>query len=284
MKSPQLPPLLPQPIIMKLIDFVFQFQTITSLIREMLTKVEDEQQIKLEQLNSIKTQQQTLFNSTKTSPSFDSLSSFANTSIAPVVANNSITYGLTLEDKERLAKQNEQSERLKAQSPLTPQSVKPLGDQHKPKDLTSTLINSNMSNLSLNSRQTPLNTIPSNLNQSFTSPQFNAFQLQNNVMQPSITGFPISAAQQPIRPNMSAFDSIVIPSMKSSTSPQMPMRSMNSTMNPMTNNMSPFGLNPNNMVFNQQNSQSFGAFSSNPVQNQNQAKQLSKSELEDFLS
>lgn len=255
----------------------------------MMSKVEEEQQIKLEQLNSIKAQQQTLFNSTRTSPSFDSLSSLANTantSTAPVVTNNSISYGLSLEDKERLAKQNEQSERLKAQSPLTPQTVRPTAD--KPKDLTSTLINSSLTNLSMNSRQIPSNApIMNQMNQPFTSPQpFNAFQypsppMQNNVIQPSMTGFASMSApqQQPIRPNMSAFDSIMIPDLKASASPQMPMRSMNTSINSMTN-MSPL-LSSN--AFNQQNSQSFGAFVGSNAK-PSQAKQLSKSELEDFLS
>ncbi|CAG2111669.1 unnamed protein product, partial [Medioppia subpectinata] len=96
-----------------------QFQTIMSLVREMLCKIEDEQQVKLEQLNSIKSQQQSLFNSTQQkSPTFDNLSQLTNSanSFSPVLsgANNSTASALTLEDKERLAKQSEQNERLKA--------------------------------------------------------------------------------------------------------------------------------------------------------------------------
>ena len=251
----------------------------------MLSKVEEEQHIKLEQLNSIKAQQNSLFNSIKTSPSADCLSNLTNIS-SPVVTNNSNTTALSLEEKERLSKQSEQNERLRTQSPLIPQTAKPLQEQSKPKDLTSTLINSNLSHLSLNSnsRQMPANNM--GFSQSFTSPplnnQLNAFpfqsQMQTNSVQYPSSGFPSMSApigQQTIRPNLSAFDNIVIPDLKTSTTSQ-PMRTMNA-------NTTPFLNNSTNMAFNQQNSQTFGPFVDSNSSGK-QAKQLSRSELEDFLS
>ena len=119
------------------------------LIREMIGKVEDEQLIKLEQLNSIKNQQQTLFNSgnnlTKISPSV-SLDGFDGFPDIQLNQNRNVnsSSGLSLEEKERLAREKEQNEILKSQTTLIPQPVKK-PETHKPKDLTSTLINSNLS-------------------------------------------------------------------------------------------------------------------------------------------
>ncbi|XP_054159114.1 SCY1-like protein 2 [Oppia nitens] len=283
-----------------------QFQTIMSLIRDMLCKVEDEQQIKLQQLNSIKSQQDSLFNSTvnitRKSPTFDSLSSFTITTPGAIEHNysNRSATALSLEDKERLAKQNEQNERLSSQSTLVPQTAKPVTESHQPKDLTSTLMNSNLTNLSLNSRP------QQSFNNSFTSPmnsQFStSFPIQTNSVQFPNTvtnafhAMPIQ--QQTVRTNMSSFDNLVIPELKKPMNAQssQPMGTM--TMNPISNSMANnWTTNSNSFVTNnttnlgfsgnQLNSNtSFGAFiDSNSTLNSSQktTKPLSKSELEDFL-
>jgi hypothetical protein len=265
-----------------------------SLIREMLSKIEEEHQIKLEQLNSIKVQHQSLFNSTKTSPTnptYDQLSNI--TSISSPITNNSNTSALSLEDKERLVKQKEQNERLKTQSPLTPQPVKQL-ETAKPKDLTSTLITSNLSNLSLNSRQNSLqqqNYNPS-YSMSFTSPMnsqfnngFNSFQFQPQNQTNSFQ----TPVQQPLRPNLSAFDKLMIPDLKKPTNSQsQPMRTINAPLNTLGNN----NWTTNTTVNNSMNGTQLGSTQQNcyfggfvdSTSNSGQAKQLSKSELDDFLS
>lgn len=268
-----------------------------SLIREMLSKIEEEHQIKLEQLNSIKVQHQSLFNSIKTSPTNPTCDQSSNITTISSPITNSNTSALSLEDKERLVKQKEQNERLKTQSPLTPQPVKQL-ETSKPKDLTSTLITSNLSNLSLNSRQNSLqqqNYNPS-YSMSFTSPtnsqfnnEFNSFQFQPQNQTNSFQ----TPGQQPLRPNLSAFDKLVIPDLKKPMNSQsQPMRTMNTPLNTLGNsnwvtNTTNTTINNNSMNgtqlgFTQQNSY-FGGFVDS-TSNSRQAKQLSKSELDDFLS
>ncbi|KAI2665294.1 SCY1-like protein 2 [Labeo rohita] len=60
---------------------------------------------------------------------------------------------LTLEEKQRLAKEQEQAAKLRSQQPLAPQSVKPAATTPQAKDLTSSLLNNmtSLNNLSLNS-------------------------------------------------------------------------------------------------------------------------------------
>jgi hypothetical protein len=263
-----------------------------SLIREMLSKIEEEHQIKLEQLNSIKVQHQSLFNSVKTSPTNPTYDQLSNTTTISSPITNSNTSALSLEDKERLVKQKEQNERLRTQSPLTPQPVKQL-ETPKPKDLTSTLITSNLSNLSLNSRQ---NSVQQNYNpsysMSFTSPmnsqfnnEFNSFQFQPQNQTNSFQ----TPGQQPLRPNLSAFDKLVIPDLKKPMNSQsQPIRTMNTPLNTLgnsnwtTNTINNNSTNGTQLGFTQQNTY-FGGFVDS-TSNSRQAKQLSKSELDDFLS
>lgn len=256
-----------------------QFQTIMTLIREMLSKVEDEHQIKLEQLNSIKVQHQSLFNNTQKSPVYEEVSNMSNNS-NPMIKNN-ITSPLSLEDKERLAKQKEMNERLKTQSPLLPQNIKQI-ETSKPKDLTSTLISSNISNLSLNSSQTSQTYSTPSYSMSYSSPmnsqqnnEFKSYQTQNNTFQP---------LQQSLRPNLTAFDKLVIPDLKKPMNSQ-PMKAMNSMQNSLGNNnwsTNTSIINNNNLMnTNQLQNNIFGGFVDS---NSKQTKQLSKSEMEDFLS
>ena len=254
------------------------------LIREMIGKVEDEQLIKLEQLNSIKNQQQTLFNSgnnlTKISPSV-SLDGFDGFPDIQLNQNRNVnsSSGLSLEEKERLAREKEQNEILKSQTTLIPQPVKK-PETHKPKDLTSTLINSNLSNLSLNpsmnlsSMNNPQSSMSLNYNSNVPSQLLNQFQpFQSSHQQ-------FNSFNQNIKPsvtsNTSALDNLVIPDLKKSH-PQ-PMKSMISTSSNSNNSNNSSGWPPigSNLMGNQ-----LPNYNSNSTKT---TKTLSKSELDDFLN
>ncbi|KAI2802790.1 SCY1-like protein 2 [Blomia tropicalis] len=108
-----------------------QYNTVVMLIHEMLSKIEEEHQAKLQQLDSIKVQQDSFFqqqtneNGIKNFPTnldpFDLSSNDQSATSVPIPQNKN----LSLEDKERIANQQEQLKR---------QAI----------DLTSTLINANL--------------------------------------------------------------------------------------------------------------------------------------------
>ncbi|XP_059616909.1 SCY1-like protein 2 [Phlebotomus argentipes] len=145
-----------------------QFNALISLVKEMIDRVEVEHRTKLEQLNSIQQESKALdlnyANATgPLVPSVPSshnsemdkmfsnlgLDSYLNTSQhdpSPVTAQPAVevkaSTSLSLEEKQRMAKQQEQAQRLQKQATVVPK-VAPA----KPKDLTSTLIEANLSQI-----------------------------------------------------------------------------------------------------------------------------------------
>ncbi|KAL6116749.1 scyl2 [Pungitius sinensis] len=137
-----------------------QFNSFMAVIRDMLSRMEAEHKTKLEQLHSMQEQQRSINISspgsqseTTTSPpssgkQIDDIfgSTGANgrengSAAAPAPQPNRMS--LTLEEKQRLAKEQEQAAKLRNQQPLAPQSVKPANSSNaKTKDLTSSLLNS----------------------------------------------------------------------------------------------------------------------------------------------
>ncbi|KAL4658400.1 SCY1-like protein 2 isoform X3 [Arapaima gigas] len=147
-----------------------QFNSFMAVIRDMLTRMEAEHKTKLEQLHVMQEQQRSLNISnhlnqpeeTKSTPSpcneIDNI--FGGSSEQNGKENGSSTItsqlsrvSLTMEEKQRLAREQEQAAKLRSQQPLTPQSVKPIPTATQTKDLTSSLLNNmtSLSNLSLNS-------------------------------------------------------------------------------------------------------------------------------------
>uniref|UniRef100_A0A3P8SFB5 SCY1 like pseudokinase 2 n=1 Tax=Amphiprion percula TaxID=161767 RepID=A0A3P8SFB5_AMPPE len=115
-----------------------QFNSFMMVIRDMLSRMEAEHKTKLEQLHVMQEQQRCLssFSSPITIDSFYSLG-FLNHIMS-----------LTLEEKQRLAKEQEQAAKLRNQQPLAPQTIKPAATTNaQTKDLTSSLLN-NMTSLS----------------------------------------------------------------------------------------------------------------------------------------
>ncbi|XP_051547229.1 SCY1-like protein 2 [Myxocyprinus asiaticus] len=154
-----------------------QFNSFMAVIRDMLSRMEAEHKTKLEQLHIMQEQQRSLnitnqmnqSEETKSTPSpatqvreideiFGGSSGSAgvngkeNGSSSSTVSQPS-RVSLTLEEKQRLAKEQEQAAKLRSQQPLAPQSIKPAATTLQAKDLTSSLLNSmtSLNNLSLNS-------------------------------------------------------------------------------------------------------------------------------------
>lgn len=234
------------------------------LIREMLNKVEEDHQSKLQQLDSIKVQQDSFFQSSENnkSASADPFNFDALSTVVPKNGDGAVV--LSLDDKERIAFQKEQQQRLNNEQPLVPQTKSsPMGSTNansQAKDLTSTLISAN------------LNMLPRN--QSFTSNSmsFANFNSQPIVNRPASEHL-LTNNVNSSKPNMSAFDSLVIPNLSQKATQSLNAMktvttlSSSSSMNTGTSlNASPF---LNNVSTNQSSLSS---------------KQLSKSELEEFLN
>uniref|UniRef100_A0A673N8D8 SCY1-like protein 2 n=1 Tax=Sinocyclocheilus rhinocerous TaxID=307959 RepID=A0A673N8D8_9TELE len=147
-----------------------QFTSFMAVIREMMNRMEAEHKTKLEQLHIMQEQQRSLninqmnqSEETKNTPSPATQVRDVNTplrwlltldvvDVLTVVWGN-VQVSLTLEEKQRLAKEQEQAAKLRSQQPLAPQSVKPATTTPQAKDLTSSLLNNmtSLNNLSLNS-------------------------------------------------------------------------------------------------------------------------------------
>ncbi|XP_063705477.1 SCY1-like protein 2 [Culicoides brevitarsis] len=159
---------------------VAQFNAIMSMIKEMVQRIETEHRSKLEQLNSIKNETKemdlnlqpnsgSLLPSVKSPPTnemdkmFSDLgldgymdsqtfpeNSSQNGFFSPTTPSNmssSLSSGsLSLQDKQRMVAQQEMNQRLQTQAPIMP-SAAPQKQVTKPKDLTSTLIESNLSQM-----------------------------------------------------------------------------------------------------------------------------------------
>lgn len=148
-----------------------QFNSFMAVIRDMLSRMEAEHKTKLEQLQAMQEQHRSLNISNtlnqseepKPMPSpgkqIDSIFG-ANSSSAgmngkengsSVATSQPSRVSLTLEEKQRLAKEQEQAAKLRSQQPLTPNVMKSASSTPQAKDLTSSLMNNmtSLSNLSL---------------------------------------------------------------------------------------------------------------------------------------
>ncbi|XP_068128911.1 SCY1-like protein 2 [Hyperolius riggenbachi] len=142
-----------------------QFNSFMSVIKEMLSKLEAEHKTKLEQLHIMQEQQKSLDISSQLNMSSDAQPSKTNsqadkvfdmgqdflTSMNEKQENGHIPkpqakVSLTLEEKQKLAKEQEQVQKMKSQRPLAPTSVTPAAPVKQTKDLTMTLME-NMSSL-----------------------------------------------------------------------------------------------------------------------------------------
>uniref|UniRef100_A0A667YT96 SCY1 like pseudokinase 2 n=1 Tax=Myripristis murdjan TaxID=586833 RepID=A0A667YT96_9TELE len=145
-----------------------QFNSFMVVIRDMLSRMEAEHKTKLEQLHVMQEQQRSMNISnqgnqseeTKSTPSpgnqvrgqeRDQRRLVKSQDFTWILFEESLRMSLTLEEKQRLAKEQEQAAKLRNQQPLAPQTVKPATSTTQAKDLTSSLLNSmtSLNNLSL---------------------------------------------------------------------------------------------------------------------------------------
>ncbi|KAI1239038.1 hypothetical protein IHE44_0012145 [Lamprotornis superbus] len=112
-----------------------QFNSFICVIRDMLNRLEAEHKTKLEQLHVMQEQQKSLDIANQMSGSEEARSSGTGNQAS-----------LTLEEKQKLAKEQEQAQKLKSQQPLKPQATTVTPPVKQTKDLTDTLID-NMSSL-----------------------------------------------------------------------------------------------------------------------------------------
>lgn len=234
------------------------------LIREMLNKIEEEHQTKLQQLDSLKVRQESFFqNSNDISPinNFDSINNTTDSTL-PKLSNLDNNKSLTLLDKERMAFQQEQLRRMNSEKPLVPETKvsNPATTSNQTKDLTSTLINHNLHFLQANIK--PAQNEYSHLNDTLTKVQYiNSNSVQSFHMNQKSSSQLASSSKS----NFAAFDSFANISQKST--PQSLNSIKTSSIGPLTPNINNFA-SPNMMSKNVNQS----------------AKQLSKSELEEFLN
>ncbi|KAM9845694.1 SCY1-like protein 2 [Aulostomus maculatus] len=149
-----------------------QFNSFMVVIRDMLSRMEAEHKTKLEQLHVMQEQQRSLNITGSVNQSEEAKSPptsgnqiddiFGSTGVngkengpsAPAPPPNRMS--LTLEEKQRLAKEQEQAAKLRSQQPLAPQTIKPSTTNNmQTKDLTSSLLNNMTSLNSLSLANTP---------------------------------------------------------------------------------------------------------------------------------
>ncbi|XP_043260358.1 SCY1-like protein 2 [Colletes gigas] len=161
-----------------------QYEILSNLVIEMITSVTTEHKEALKQLDAMRRETQQLDEElSQTSNIYKKMNLTTdnanviptipapntNTNVKPVQIEN----GLTMEDKFRLIQQQEVYQRLQTQQPLMPTAIQ---QRAKPqiKDLTDTLLQSNLDqlNLSISSSKSNHSWIPSNSNpQQYCNPQ-----------------------------------------------------------------------------------------------------------------
>lgn len=182
-----------------------QFNAIMTLVKDMIARVENEHRTKLEQLtniqkesNSLKFQSQTQLVPNAKSPKRNEsddvfsnlgLEQFLNdmedgnndangaTSAPTFTSMSTSSSSMSLQDKQRVTQQQELNQRLQSQSSLTPNAA-PLKTTHKPKDLTSSLMDNQLSQLKLTHSASASSS--SNNNNTWFNSTTNAWNSNNN--------------------------------------------------------------------------------------------------------
>lgn len=238
----------------------------------MLSKVEEEHKSKLQQLDSIKVKQDSFFQGTdKPTPNanFDPFNLNGDTNSFATLngESNSNTSCLSLQEKERIATQKDQQRRLNNEAPLIPQP-KPLVSgpgatcDGQMKDLTNTLINANLNML-------PNRSIGNDSSKLSNLASFNSISTFSTLSKPPNEQF------ASIKPNMSPFDSLVLPNLSQKGTAQ----SLNTLKNSSGNGtLLGNSLQSSTLMSTSLNASPMMGHRTQP------SKQLSKSELDEFLN
>ncbi|XP_023936114.1 SCY1-like protein 2 [Bicyclus anynana] len=292
-----------------------QFNALISLVKHMISKVESQHRTKLEQLNSIQNESKVMEHALTTSENLVSAPTpqnaidnmFSGLGIDPFAFNSkperveqsvpvAESGSLSMEEKQRIAQQQETARKFSRQPPpkaITTPSIQP-PPQPKPVDLTSSLLQTNLSQLTTKTQPMANNTQPTTKpmpNYSLNLGNSPAYQspmpFDNQLALPPNTGWnsPSSNFTSPSGNFTSPSGNFTSPSGNFTSS------SGNFT-SPSGNFTSPSG-NFNNKWANNQNQtnikQDWSAFESLlPTQgqsnNNNEIKKLSDSEMMDLLS
>ena len=209
-----------------------QFNAMMTLVKDMINRVEGEHRTKLEQLTSIQKEsnalkfqsQNQLVPNAKSPSKSASDDAFSNLGLeqflndleesaneAPsAVSMSTSSSGMSLQDKQRLTQQQEQNQRLQTQASIVPKQA-PLKIANKPKDLTNSLVDNNLSQMKMTHSKSTNNS--SWLNS--TSGTWNAPSTQNSFQSPVTS--PSSGSQRPLvskkNDDWGAFDDL-LPSKK----------------------------------------------------------------------
>uniref|UniRef100_A0ABI7ZNA2 Protein kinase domain-containing protein n=1 Tax=Felis catus TaxID=9685 RepID=A0ABI7ZNA2_FELCA len=211
-----------------------QFNSFISVIKEMLNRLESEHKTKLEQLQIMQEQQKSLDIGNQMNASEETKVTNVGSQHIDKVFNNIgadfLTGGesenkedglqnkhkrasLTLEEKQKLAKEQEQAQKLKSQQPLKPQVHTPVAPVKQTKDLTDTLMD-NMSSLTSLSVSTPkisasstFTSVPSmGVGMMFSTPIDNTKRNLTNGLNANM-GFQTSGFNMPVNTNQNLFSS-----------------------------------------------------------------------------
>ncbi|CAG5079271.1 Similar to Scyl2: SCY1-like protein 2 (Mus musculus), partial [Cotesia congregata] len=260
-----------------------QFEILASLVNDMVNRVTTEHREALRQLDGVRREAQQLDEALKqtTSPStVDVLNDvFPSNKILspqlPATTPLKDSKGLTLEEKHRFAQQQEANHRLHIQSPLTPQPpTQP--KKIEPKDLTSTLLENNLSQLNLSASK------PAQPNYTnFTSPSWDT-NVNQNQWKNTTSSMPMSLSSKPSNTQMNWNLNGVNSSINWGTQSTMPVNQMsnwnNSKPQISKNNSDSIGIGSMNSMMMPMTSETF-----NNVQ-QKKPVNLTTQDIIDFLS
>lgn len=188
-----------------------QFNAMMTLVKDMINRVETEHRTKLEQLTNIQKEskslqfqsQTQLVPSAKSPSKTDADDVFSNLGLEQFLndmeesGNNQATSGMStssssmsLQDKQRLTQQQEQNQRLQSQAAITPKPAA-LKITNKPKDLTSSLMDNQLSQLKLAHNASSNNNTWFNSTSNSWNAQSSQTNLQSSVTSPSSNQRPI---------------------------------------------------------------------------------------------
>lgn len=261
-----------------------QFNAIMTLVKDMINRVEGEHRTKLEQLtsiqkesNALKFQSQTQLVPNAKSPSknesddvfsnlgleqfLNDMEESANESASGGMSMSTSSSTMSLQEKQRLTQQQEQNQRLQAQPAITPKPAA-LKIANKPKDLASSLVDNQLSQLKLTHSKSTNNNSWFNS----TSNTWNAQPTQNNNYGNfQSSGTPLISNQRPAstkkNDDWGAFDDL-LPSKKE----KVPLNQMKSS-----------SSQPTGFVQSSNSNKSFGGLSSR------KNNELSADDIMDFL-
>ncbi|XP_054575378.1 SCY1-like protein 2 isoform X4 [Eptesicus fuscus] len=220
-----------------------QFNSFISVIKEMLNRLESEHKTKLEQLHIMQEQQKSLDIGNQRNISeetkvtnvgsqidkvfnnigADLLTGGESENKEDVLQNKHKRASLTLEEKQKLAKEQEQAQKLKSQQPLKPQVHTPIAPVKQTKDLTDTLMDSMSSLTSLSvsttksSASSTFTSVPSmGLGMMFSTPVDNTKRNLTNGLNANM-GFQTSGFNMPVNTNQNFFSSPSTPGVTTMT-------------------------------------------------------------------